>query len=37
MSGFGYLMNIISVIIITVENVVRLKRYRRVNNECRKL
>lgn len=30
MSGFGYLMNIISVIIITVENVVRLKKYRRL-------
>ena len=37
MSGFGYLMNIISVIIITVENVVSLKDFRRVNNECRKL
>lgn len=33
MSGFGYLMNIISVIIITVENVVRLKDFRRVKNE----
>ena len=33
MSGFGYLMNIISVIIITVENVVSLKDFRRFNNE----
>lgn len=30
MCGFGYLMNIISVIIITVENVVSLKDFRRV-------
>ena len=37
MSGFGYLMNIISVIIITVENAVRLKKFKEVNNECRKL
>jgi hypothetical protein len=36
MSGFGYLMNIISVIIITVENVVRLKDFRRINNERNK-
>ena len=35
MSGFGYLMNIISVIIITVENVVSLKDFRRVNNEIK--
>lgn len=35
MSGFGYLMNIISVIIITVENAVSLKDFRRVNNEIK--